>query len=166
MLRNCLKVALCGLIGLSINGCTSTRPLLSVVDRGGQSVVESADVKIKAEPIVEYQISEVIARTLFNYVQNPQDYIITVKVTEHSSSALYTQKQVAKEQLRMAASINVYDKDYNEIGSKLVDAFSTYEVCDELPFSVLSSKTQARNTVTQELANSIVFAIVSIIKGK
>lgn len=165
MLRNCLKVALCGLIGLSINGCTSTRPLLSVVDRSGQSV-ESADVKIKAEPIVEYQISQVIARTLSNYVQNPQDYIITIKVTEHSSSALYTQKQVAKEQLRMAASINVYDKDYNEIGSKLVDAFSTYEVCDELPFSVLSSKTQARNTVTQELANSIVFAIVSIIKEK
>lgn len=165
MLRNCLKVALCGLIGLSIHGCTSTRPLLPVVDRSGQSV-ESADVKIKAEPIVEYQISQVIARTLSNYVQNPQDYIITIKVTEHSSSALYTQKQVAKEQLRMAASINVYDKDYNEIGSKLVDAFSTYEVCDELPFSVLSSKTQARNTVTQELANSIVFAIVSIIKGK
>lgn len=165
MLRNCLKVALCGLIGLSINGCTSTRPLLSVVDRSGRSV-ESADVKIKAEPIVEYQISRVIARTLSNYIQNPQDYIITIKVTEHSSSALYTQKQVAKEQLRMAASINIYDKDYNEIGSKLVDAFSTYEVCDELPFSVSSSKTQARNTVTQELANSIVFAIVSIIKER
>ena len=83
-------------------------------------------------------------------------------IKENSSSAVYTQKQVAKEQLRMVASIVVYDREYNELGSRLVDAFSTYEVCDDLPYSVLASKNQAWNTVSQELANSIVMAVVSI----
>ena len=158
MLRDSLKGAICGLIVIALCGCSSTRPLLD----SRHEELSLCNVKIKADPRVEYQISGIINRLLPHYVKNPKDYFIAVTIKESSSSAVYTQRQVAKEQLRMAASVVVYDREYNELGSRLVDSFSTYEVCDDLPYSVLASKNQAWNTVSQELANSIVMAVVSI----
>lgn len=107
----------------------------------------------------------IIERELPLYVENLQLYKINIDIKGQRSSAVYTERQVTKEQLRMAAKIQVHDKSYNELGERLVDAFSTYETCDNLPFSVLASKKQAVNAVLDELGNSIVFAIVSIIKS-
>lgn len=158
MLRNSLKITLCGLIILCLCGCSSTRPLL-VSDHQNVSL---DNVKIKADPAIEYRVSGIIKRLLPHYVKDPENYVINITVKETSSSAVYTRKEVAKEQLRMAALIEVYDKEYNEIGSRVIDSFATYEVCDELPFSVLSSQTQARNTVADSLAESVVLAIKNI----
>lgn len=160
MLRNSLKIALCGLTILILCACTNNKPLLV----HSPQKARFSNIKIKADPYLEYLICGKINDALPLYIEHPENYLINITISEKSSSAVYTQEQVAKEQLRVVALIEIYDRQYNAIGSKLVDAFSTYEVCDDIPFSVLSSKKQARSTVAQELANAIVFAIRSLIK--
>ena len=159
MLRNSLKIAFCGIISILLAACTATHPILV----SGAQNTSLKNVKIKAEPKIEYRISGVVKRLLPHYVKDPNNYIINITVKESSSSAIYTQKEVAKEQLRMAALVEVYDKEYDKIGSRLVDSFSTYEVCDEMPFSVLASQTQARNAIADSLAESIITTIKNII---
>ncbi len=161
MLRNCFKIAICGLISLLLLGCSETTPLLT----NANSIKGSFDINIKAKPYEKYRVMGIIERTLPLYIKDLSLYKINIEIKGQTSSAVYTERQVTKEQLRMAAKIQVYDKSYNELGEKLVDAFSTYETCDNLPFSVLASKKQAQNAVLDELANSIVLAIVSVIKS-
>ncbi len=163
MLRNSFKIAFCGLtILLVVGGCSSTRPLLTESPSAKQ--LKHNNIKIKADPYVEYKIRCTIEKMLPFYIKNIENYMINIDINENSSSVVYTERQVAKEQLRISAKIEIYDKNYNKIQDKLVDAFSTYEVCDDLPFSVLASKKQARNSILNELANSIALAISSVLK--
>ena len=161
MLRNCIKIAICGLVSLYLSGCSETTTLLC----SSYENKSNFDISIKSESYEKYRIMGIIERELPLYVENLQLYKINIDIKGQRSSAVYTERQVTKEQLRMAAKIQVHDKSYNELGERLVDAFSTYETCDNLPFSVLASKKQAVNAVLDELGNSIVFAIVSIIKS-
>ncbi len=161
MLRNCFKIAICGLISLLLLGCSETTPLLT----NANSIKGNFDISIKAEPYEKYRVMGIVERNLPLYIKDLSLYKINIEIKGQTSSAVYTERQVTKEQLRMTAKIQVYDKCYNELGEKLVDAFSTYETCDNLPFSVLASKKQAQNAILDELANSIVLAIVSVIKS-
>lgn len=160
MLRNSLKIAFCGLIALLFQGCSETRSLLTKE----QNYASKFDINIKAEPYEKYRILGIIERSLPLYVKDLSLYKINIEIKDQVASAVYTERQVTKKQLRMAARVQVLDKQYNQLGEKLVDAFSTYEVSDDLPFSVLSSKKQAQNAVMDELANSVVLAIAAIIK--
>jgi hypothetical protein len=163
MLRSSVKIALCGLIcTLALVGCSSTRPLLP----GKTSNQNSANIKIKADPYVEYKIRGVIEKSMLLYSINPNKYNINIEIKEYTASVVYTEKQVAKEQARIVAKIEVYDIDYNKLADKNVEAFTTYEVCDELPHAVQASRKQATNTVLDELAYSITMAIMSVLKGK
>jgi hypothetical protein len=121
------------------------------------------DIQIKAEPDTEYLMSRVLNRGLPYYVHTNDLLHIQVETKEHESAAVYTERQVAKNQLRLEANVRVLDKDYTELGSRKVDSFTTYEVCDDMPFSVVSAKKQARTSVTNDLANSIVLAIHNIL---
>lgn len=164
MFRNNLKIAFCGLIILSVflvGGCSSTRPLL-IENSSNERFYNN--INIKSDPYAEYRIRSIIEKSLPFYVSNIEKYMINIDVKENSSSVVYTERQVAKEQLRISAKIEIYDKNYNKLSDKLVDAFSTYEVCDDLPFSVLASKKQARDSILNELANSIVLAVASVLK--
>jgi hypothetical protein len=87
---------------------------------------------------------------------------IRVTVTEKSSSVVYTEKQVAKEQLRLVAHVEVYDSEHNQLANKGLDVFSTYEVGDDMPYSDSISKTQVLEDMIQELANSVTLMIVNI----
>lgn len=161
MLRNYFKITICGLISILLAGCSETTSLLS----NSGNFKGKFDISIKSEPYEKYRIMGIINRTLPLYVKDLKLYKINIEIKGQTSSAVYTERQVTKEQLCMAAKIQIYDKYYNELGERLVDAFSTYETCDNLPFSVLASKKQAHNAVLDELANSIVLAIVSITKS-
>ena len=161
MLRNCFKIAICGIISLLLQGCFETTPLLGPFGNAKGKF----DISIKAEePYEKYRLTGRIERMLPLCVKDLHLYKINIEVRGQTASAVYTERQVTKEQLRMAAKIEVYDKAYSKIGEKLVDAFSTYETCDNLPFSVFAAKKQAKNAVLDELANSISLAIVSIVK--
>lgn len=161
MLRNYFKIAICGLISILLLGCSETTSLLN----NSSNIKGKFDISIKSEPHEKYRILGIIEQTLPLYIKDLTLYKINIEIKGQTSSAVYTERQVTKEQLHMAAKIQVYDKYYNELGEKLVDVFSTYETCDNLPFSVLASKKQSQNAVLDELANSIIFAIVAIIKS-
>ncbi|MDR0942410.1 MAG: hypothetical protein LBM19_02210 [Holosporales bacterium] len=159
MLRNSLKVAICGLIILATGGCSNTRLLLGnsrSLDNQG-----SYDIKIKADPYAEYKIRNIIEKSLPLYGVDLKNYKITIVIVEKNSSVAYTEKEVAKEQVRIAAEIEIYDKEYNKLSEKCLDTFSTYEVCDTLPYSDLASRKQAINAMLNDLGNAITLAIVS-----
>ncbi|MDR1391355.1 MAG: hypothetical protein LBI95_03255 [Holosporales bacterium] len=160
MLRNSVKIAFCGLSIAIVAGCSSTQPLLLK----SRSVHKFDNIKINAEPYSEYRIRRIVENTLPLYIERHDRYRINIELTERDLSAVYTEKQVTKEQLRIAAKIEIYDEQYNLIATMLTDAFSTYEVCDDLPFSVLASKKQAKDSVLTELANAIVLTISEVLK--
>lgn len=159
MLRDSLQIALCGLIVLNVTACTSVRPL--IVCRSEHA--ELRNLHIKADPYVEYRFAGELRRILPQYIIDSDKYVITIEVNENTSSAIYTQKEVAKEQIRMTSHIAVYDSFYNHLGSKQLDTYSTYEVCDEMPYSIITAKKHARDTATQELAQASVLAVKAII---
>ena len=160
MLRNSLQIALCGLsVLLFVSGCTSTRPLLTGDNVGVQAILPN--LKIKADQYVEYIVRRRIEKELPLYVKNIRDYNINITISEHYSDSVFTERQVTKEQVRMAARVEIFDKDYDEVASRLLDSFSTYEVCDDMPFSVAASRKQARRSVMENLAQSITLAITS-----
>lgn len=162
MLRNSVQSALCGLIIPCVVACSSTHPLLSdkISQRG------KAEVKIKATPYVEYRFLGALRPMLDKYIPDGERYLITIEITEQSSSAVYTAKEVVKDQMRMIAKVDVYDGEHNSIGTKLLDTYTTYEVSDELPSSGISSKQNAMNSVIDELACSSVLAIRAILGKK
>ena len=160
MLRNSIQSAICGLVIPCVVACSSTHPLLSEQTSPGGK----AEVKIKATPYVEYRFLGMLSPLLEKYIPRVERYLITIEITEQSSSAVYTAKGVVKDQLRMIAKIEVYDKEHNSIGTKLLDTYATYEVSDELPSSGMSSKQNAINAVIKELAHSSVLAIRAIIE--
>lgn len=124
------------------------------------------NLHIKADPYVEYRFLGALQRLLLIYMPASTQYEITIEIKEHESSAIYTQKEIAKEQIRMTAHIDVYDSYYNHIGSKMLDTYSTYEACDEVPHSVTTAKLQARDTVIHELAQASALAIKAVIAMK
>ncbi len=159
MLRNSLQIAFGGLVALNLSACTNVKPL--IVDETGDMPLKN--LHIKADPYLEYKFLGVLQRLLSNYLPDNCQHNVTIELQEHTSSAIYTQKDIAKEQIRITAHIDVYDSAYNHIGSKMLDAYSTYEACDEMPHSVASAKLQARDTVIQELAQASALAIKAII---
>jgi hypothetical protein len=66
--------------------------------------------------------------------------------------------------MKITATVKVYDKNYRHIATKKLDSYSTYEVCDDLPYSGLASRRQAIDAILDDLAHSIIFAIISSIK--
>lgn len=162
MLRNSVKIKICGLIAVLLSACSNTSSLLN----NTKETESKFDLSIKSEPYEKYRIQGIIERCLPLYIRDASQYKINIELNSHDSPAVYTERQVTKGQLRIAAKVRVYDKSYNELGERLVDSFSTYETCDDLPFSVLASKTQAKNAVIDELGNSIALSIVSIIQSR
>ena len=160
MLRKSIQSAICGLVIPCVVACSSTHPLLSEQTSPGGK----AEVKIKATPYVEYRFLGVLRPMLDKYIPDSERYLITVEITEQSSSAVYSAKEVVKDQVRMIEKIEVFDKEQNSIGSKVLDTYTTYEVSDELPSSGMSSKQNAMNSVIDELANASVLAIRAIIE--
>jgi hypothetical protein len=147
---------------LVLFGCSSTRILLS----GGETSNGSARIRIKSDPYAEYRIRGAIEKSLALYSTNLNRCNINIEIKENTASVVYTEKQVAKEQARIIAKIEIYDENYNKLAAKSVEAFSTYEVCDEFPHAVLASRRQATNTVLDELAHSITMVIVSVLREK
>ena len=159
MLRNSLQGAFCGLIFFCVTACTSTKPLFSA---GGVEGTYN-NVRIKADPFVQYRFSDVLNHTLPHYVPNLMKYIITINITESSLPAMYTSEQVAKDQMRIVAYIEVYDKEYTNIGSKTLDSLTTYEVGDDLPHTINLTRNQARISAINDLANASALAIREIV---
>ena len=165
MLRNNYKSSFYRLIilfGAILSACSETRSLLGNPGRVQNS---SLDLKIKADPYEEYRIRGIVEKQLPLYVADISMYKIDIEVKGQTASAVYTERQVTKEQIRMAAKITISDKHHNQLSEQVVDAFSTYEVCDDLPFSVLASKKQARDTVLNELANAIILSVSASVKS-
>ena len=164
MLRDSLQVAFSGLVVLSLSACTTVKPLIVKETRNAQL----KNLHIKADPYLEYKFVGTFQRLLSEYLPANNKYEITIELQEHTSSAIYTQKEIAKEQIRMTAHIEVYDSAYNHIGSKMLDTYSTYDACDEMPHSVITAKLHAQDTVIQELAQASALAVKVIIaeKGK
>jgi hypothetical protein len=161
MLRDRVKGALSGLIAVAAaitTSCTDIRPLLSNQRHG--SYKEYRNVRIKGEPYYEYRIRGVLESVLPAYPMNLDNYRVNIELIENKSSVVYTEKQIAKKQLKIAAKVTVYDVNYNLISSKNVDSYSTYEVSDDLPYSDLASKKQATDVVLDDLAHSIVLVII------
>ncbi|MDR1609734.1 MAG: hypothetical protein LBR78_02685 [Holosporales bacterium] len=161
MLRNYLKIAVAGLT-LVVSGCQDTRCLLGETDR---QFSDAADykIKIKAEPYVEHIMSRTIERTLTSYGINGT-YAINVTVEKHEAPVAFTEKEVAKEQIRLIAKIELYDSDYTKLAERKLDTFSTYDVCDTLPYADLASRRQANMAVINNLSESVAMAIVSALK--
>ena len=159
MLRNSVQIALCGLVALT--ACTSTHPLL-IRDKAG-GVFEN--IKIKAEPDVSYKFNGTLSRLIDEYVTT-NEFIVTIEIKEQTSSALYTATETTKDPIRMIAKIDVYDKGYTHKATKVLDAYSTYEIADELPSSAISSKNNAKDAVMQELAHATALAIKAMIENK
>ena len=164
MLRDSLQVTLCGLVALILSACTTVRPLI-VKDTVSTQL---KNLHVKADPYLEYRFVGAFQLLLSNYLPDNSQYEITIEIQEHISSAIDTQNEIAKEQIRMTAHINVYDSAYSHIGAKMLDTYSTYEACDEMPHSVTTAKLHARDAVIQELAQASALAIKAIIaeKGK
>lgn len=160
MLRDSLKIAFCGLAFI-LGGCgESTHFLVSFAPCSVKPWMES-NIRIKTnDPYVEYKVREVLENSLVGYGRQLENYIINIQIYEKSESAIYTEKQVAKEQIRMWTKVEIFDKYYNRISEKVIDSFSTYDVCDEQPFAALSSKNQVRDSVVIDLANSIFLVIL------
>ena len=158
MLRNCLQVTFSGLVTISLSACTNVKPLLATEAKS----THLNKLYIKADPYVGYRFSNVFQRLVSTYLPANTQYEITIEIKEHESSAIYTQKEIAKEQIRMTAHIDVYDNFYNHIGSKMLDPYSTYEACDEMPHSVTTAKLHTRDVVIQELAQASALAIKAI----
>ncbi|MDR3224213.1 MAG: hypothetical protein LBT03_01325 [Holosporales bacterium] len=164
MLRNNFKISLCGLIPcvVFLDGCSDTRPLI-----GKEAQAQKSNsIKIIADPYVEYKIRDTLETSLCSYEICIDDYRIYITINENDSSVVFTERQVAKEQLRMTAKVELCDKDYNKLAEKSVDTYSTYEVCDDIPYSALASRKQAIDAVLYELGNSITLVIVSCINTK
>lgn len=159
MLRDSIQIAICGLISLTVSACTAVKPV--IVDRFEHTKLKH--LHIKADPYIEYRFAGELNRILSGYLVGDDAYVITIEIKENTSSAIYTHKEVAKEQIRMTSHIAVYDSSYNHIGSKCLDTYSTYESCDEMPYSVVTAKSHARDSVIQELAQASALAIKAII---
>ena len=159
MLRNSVQIALCGLVALT--ACTSTRPLLTQ----GKVKGISANIKIKAEPDVVYKFSGMLSKLQNEYLNN-NEFVVTIEIKEQTSSAIYTATETTKDQIRMTAKIDVYDKGYTHKATEILDTYSTYEIADELPFSAMSSKNNARETVIQELAHATALAIRAMVDNQ
>jgi hypothetical protein len=149
---------------LLTTGCTGIRPLLGDMQQNSPDATYK-NIKIIGDPYHEYRLRCVIEATLPSYPVNIDAHKISIELVEDKSSVVYTEKQVAKEQLKIAAKITICDLNYTVVSSKKVDAYSTFEVRDDLPYSDLASKKQTTDIVLNELAHSIVLAIVAGIKS-
>ncbi|MDR1365116.1 MAG: hypothetical protein LBJ42_00835, partial [Holosporales bacterium] len=58
----------------------------------------------------------------------------------------------------------IYDPNYVKIAEKRLDTFSTYDVCDTLPYADLASKRQASAAAINDLSNSVAMAIVAVLR--
>jgi hypothetical protein len=143
---------------LVLVGCEDIRPILT---KTSQTRARYVNVKIKGDPYYEYRIRGIIERTLPSYHIKIDDYRISIELSETKSSVVYTTKQIAKDQIKVTASVTIHDKNFNPIATKKVDSYSTYEVCDDLPYADQASKKQATDSVLEDLANAIVLIIVS-----
>jgi hypothetical protein len=147
---------------LTLSGCQDTRCLLG---NDGEQHPESMNckIKIKAEPHVEHIMSRTIERTMTSYGISGT-YVINVTVEKHEAPVAFTEKEVAKEQIRLTAKVEIYDNDYTKLAERKLDTFSTYDVCDTLPYADLASRRQANIAVINNLSESVAMAIVSVLK--
>jgi hypothetical protein len=161
MLRNNLKIKICGLvIILLITGCSSTRLLLrSPVSHTSN---KNIPIKFKAEPYYEYKLRDIIERYLNACSINMQNYNISIEVKETESQIAFSEKDILKEQKRISAKVEIYDREYNEISSTLLDSSSTYEVNDNYPYAGISSKKASTESVLLDLGNNIALYIASV----
>jgi hypothetical protein len=120
-------------------------------------------MKIKAEPYVEHIMSHTIERALLGYGIGGT-YVINVTVEKHEAPVAFTEKEVAKEQIRLTAKVEIYDSDYNRLAERRLDTFSTYDVCDTLPYADLASRRQANVAVINNLSESVAMAIVAVLR--
>ncbi len=162
MLRNCYKIAYSGLISIILVACQSTRPLLSSGPEIGHCGEDS--VIIDAEPADKFLIESKLKHMLRIYGFDFNKYNIKVEIAEYTEPAAFTGKQVVKEQIRIAARVTLYDKEFTQIASKVHDSFTTYEVSDTLPYSALTSKRQTRLTVLDDLVNGTVLQVVQMVR--
>jgi hypothetical protein len=134
---------------------------------GTSSAAHSTDgITIEADPGIRYSIRNILEESLPLYLPKHSRLFIHIKIADRSASVVYTERQIAKEQLRLSAHITVYDSEHNQLGDKCLDVFSTYEVGDALPYSDTVSKSQVIESMTTELGNSITMAIVAVMKQK
>jgi hypothetical protein len=151
---------------LATSGCQDTRFLLD--SRSDQHLSEQ-DYKIKIiaqEQSIAHTIRNVMERTLQAHsVRNDIHVKVTLEV--HESPVAFTEKEVAKEQVRLAAKVEIYDDSYTrQLAEKRVDTFVTYDVCDTLPYADLASKRQAVAAAANDLGHSIAMIVVSALKSR
>jgi hypothetical protein len=145
-----------------VSGCQDTKCLLGEEDKQHLEDM-NYKIKIKAEPRVERIMNRTIERTLTSYgISNT--YIINVTVEKHEAPVVFTEKEVAKEQIRLTAKIEIYSSDYTKLAERRLDTFSTYDICDALPYADLASRRQANVAVINNLSESVAMAIVSVLR--
>ena len=163
MLRNSLKISICGLIASVLIGCSDTTPLLG--DNVGACQCNSLDsIKIKADAYYEHVLRSRLSKILATYYDKLRNYKITVTLKEENDTAVYSDREVIKEQKRLIAHIEICDKNLKTVLEKVLDSFSTYEIKDEIPFASISSQKQVTNLLLNDISSNIGLVIIKFLK--
>ncbi len=145
-----------------ITGCHNTRAL--IVQSKAGCLLDSTRIKIESpNPAIEHQIRRNLLYKLSNYAKKLQNYTIAIKIQKESDTATFSEKEVIKEQMRLIASIKIFDKNNETILKKSVDSYSSYEVNDMAPFASVSSKIDAVNSTTNDISNAIMAIIFAFL---
>lgn len=161
MLRNCLKTALCGLVAFLTVCCSNTVPLV----RGGSGTADFVDeIKISGDVAYAYKLKSYLRNELPRGLQGVEDLRIHIDLFEESDNAMFSEKKVIKEQTRLIYTVEILDKEHNELFKKTMDSFAVYEVEDDMPFATISSKEAAVDNMLIEIAHNVCSTILSSAK--
>ncbi|MBQ8650937.1 MAG: hypothetical protein IJ481_00190 [Alphaproteobacteria bacterium] len=161
MLRNYIKSSYCGLIAILVSSCSTTNFLLEDTNRA-QCVND--DLMIVGEPFYEYKLRSQLPKNLRSHGFDFSKHKIKVILSERGGSVAFTGGGIAKEQIRLIANVILYDKNYTKLSEKVLDAYTTYEISDRIPYAAHSSKEQAKDIVIEELAYSIAIMATEMVR--
>ncbi len=154
MLRNCAKITLCGIIITAISGCQNTTPLFK--NNCDNSYNNLSFIKIKApSPWMEHHMHRCLVAILGNRSENLKQYKIKINIKEYGDVAAFSEKEVVKEEQKLVAHLQIFDKKYVLLQDMTIDSYTTYDVSDSIPFATLSEKHSAYKLLIKNLSNEI-----------
>lgn len=162
-MRDCFKLTLYIVLFSFFCGCHNSRPLIS--NPGEYQSIDFKYIIIDApNPLIEYQMKRTLSYKLSNYSDKLRNYTIVIKLKKESDIAAFSEKEVVKEQVRLVAYIEIFDKNKQILAKKSIDSFSTYEVNDDVPFASISSKSETINVLINDISSSIASMVLSFLR--